>query len=269
MNPLIVFVVVGFLIGFDKGGVPGLGSLAVAFAVRYYTSPAQAIAIIVPILAAADVAAVFAFRKDARIDVLKVMVLPCVLGIGIGLLSLGKLSNILIKHLIGYSLIFLTVLKFGLPLIFSSDSKLETSFSLLNRWISNMGKLFNSKRVSLSYTDGVVVVGGICAGFLTIMANVAGPIVNMLLLSYFQLNPSEVNGTRACLFLSLNVIKVSSHLLMGNINGSNFHLCLIGLVTACLFTYVTKLLILPLISSHQFETISWLLTGVIAFTFIL
>ena len=72
MNTLmqqLVFYLASILIGIDKGGVPGLGALAVIFAITLLEGSFTASRILglsVPILAVADISSCVAYRDAVR-----------------------------------------------------------------------------------------------------------------------------------------------------------------------------------------------------------
>ncbi len=97
-----------------------------------------------------------------------------------------------------------------------------------------------------------------------IVANVAGPVVTMMMTTILALTPQEIHGNRAYLFLALNVVKVPFHYWQGNLHRSNIEVCLAAIVATIVSTYLTKQYIYPHINAKQFSSISWFLVLLIA-----
>ena len=97
---------------------------------------------------------------------------------------------------------------------------------------------------------------GIVAGVLTVIANVAGPVVAVYLMG-LQLPKRQLNGTRAWLFLISNACKVPGQLLLGNLRLSDWSLVVPLCIAAALSTYATELFLFPRIEQRLFERLSW------------
>jgi uncharacterized membrane protein YfcA len=90
-----------------------------------------------------------------------------------------------------------------LPLSFVSESKEKDKIQTL-----------------LQYSFSSVIVG-ICVGFFTMVANLAGPLLVVYLLKC-NLTKEVINGTRAWMFLILNVAKLPLQVYLGNLEARNF-----------------------------------------------
>jgi uncharacterized membrane protein YfcA len=198
----------------DKGGLPGTAAvgIAVALALTSTESATRVVGSIVPILFAADIGAVIAYRKHVDWRVIRKLLIPCGIGIAIGFSVLDKLPKSILKQLVGLVLLIITSLNFCLeserhcsvlPLSFVSESKEKDKIQTL-----------------LQYSFSSVIVG-ICVGFFTMVANLAGPLLVVYLLKC-NLTKEVINGTRAWMFLILNVAKLPLQVYLGNLEARNF-----------------------------------------------
>ena len=113
-----------------------------------------------------------------------------------------------------------------------------------------------------------VVLGGLCAGFITIVANVAGPIITMIMTTVLALSQNEIHANRAYLFLALSLVKMPRpfHINQGNLHMNNMDTCVAAIFITMVSTKLTQLYIQPFFQNKKalFENASWLLVFVIA-----
>ncbi len=111
-----------------------------------------------------------------------------------------------------------------------------------------------------------VVIGGVCAGFITIVANVAGPIITMIMTTVLAFTQNEIHANRAYLFLALNLVKVPFHVSQGNLHMNNMGTCITAIVITLISTKLTQLYIQPFFQNKKalFENASWFLVFLIA-----
>jgi len=177
-----------FFSGLSKTGIAGVGVLGVAlFAnalpARYSTGA------LLPLLVCADIIGVAIFRKHANWSHLWKLFPWVVVGIGLGYLALGKFSDAQAQRTIGGILLVMIALQFW---------RKRQSGDLASR---------------LPHTGWFVALTGIAAGFATMTANAAGPMMVLYLLA-IGLPKLELVGTAAWFFLLVNVFKLpfSAHL---------------------------------------------------------
>ena len=281
------------MIGLDKGGIPGLGALGLT-TVLSLAGPGhlarRTIGIFVPTLAAADVSAVYAYRDAVRWDIIRGLVLPMAVGMFFGFLLLGRMPDEEVRVCVGWALIVVsgascfnacTTVLFTAPgrsALFKtlSSGTLESLDNFGDKQLPthhhhnqqqhhpSAGKqgagsflLLLQQRFGVLCGPSLVRAAvGCLAGLLTVVANVAGPVVAVYLIA-LQLPKRQLNGTRAWLFLISNACKLPGQLLLGNLRLSDFSLVVPLCIAAALSTYATELFIFPRIEQRLFERLSW------------
>lgn len=176
-----------FLIGISKTGFQGAGILAVE--VFALIMPARAsTGLVLPLLISGDVIAVSAFKRHAVWSHVLRMLPWSMSGVVIGFLAMKHIDDVETKRLIAVTLIGITTLqvvrKIRLSRRPASDDTVPGKPHLL--YVASMGLL---------------------AGFTTMTANAAGPIMILYLLA-MGLPKMEFVGTGAWYFLIVNIFKV-------------------------------------------------------------
>jgi uncharacterized membrane protein YfcA len=188
-----------FLVGLSKTGIPGLGILNVAiFALAF---PArESVGLVLVILICADVVAVSAYRRDASWSHLWRLFPWAVVGIVLGYLALGRVDEVQMRRLIGGILLILSVFQFV------RSRQPATAAPTANRIFAPLA--------------------GITGGFTTMVANAAGPVMMLYLLT-MRLPKIAFVGTAAWYFFLLNLFKVPFSASLGLINPSTLGVSLI------------------------------------------
>jgi uncharacterized membrane protein YfcA len=265
------------LIGLDKGGVPGLGALGLT-TVLSLAGPGhlarRTIGIFVPTLAVADVSAIYVYRDAVRWDIIRGMVLPMAIGMWFGFLCLGRLPDEDVRLFVGWALLVVSIAACynSVYLVFSSASARSALYKSLSSGnvvalslhddknyelpTRSVASSCNPQRSSVFSPHVIRAFVGCIAGLLTVIANVAGPIVAVYLVS-LQLPKRQINGTRAWLFLISNACKIPGQILLGNLRLSDAGTVLPLCIAAALSTYATELYIFPRIEQRLFERLSW------------
>jgi uncharacterized protein len=194
-----------FITGFSKSGVPGLGILIPTLAAM--AMPARAsTGFILPVLIGGDCVAVGYWRRKADWPSL-LRVLPwTALGIVAGYFLMGSLSDAIFKPLLGAMILAIV----GLDLL---------------RRLAKMELRAESRAVA--------AVIGILAGAFTMIANAAGPVMTIYLLS-MGLPKDEFVGTGAWFYFIINLFKLPFSVALGLVTWSTFKidLALVPLVLA-------------------------------------
>ncbi len=173
------------LTGLAKTGVPGLGILVVPLMLFAVSDPALSTGTALVLLCAADLFAVFYYRRSAQWPRL-LQLSPWVgAGLGLGMLALHAfnawhLDEVLLTRLIAAIVLAMIVLH------------------LLRRRVA---------AVERPRSWWVAACFGVIAGFATTLANAAGPVMNLYLLS-MALPKEEFMGTGAWFFCIINLVKV-------------------------------------------------------------
>ncbi|WP_371367125.1 sulfite exporter TauE/SafE family protein [Pseudomonas sp. QL9] len=190
---LLVAIPAVLLTGVSKGGFGGaLGGIAVPL-MALAMPPTQAAALMLPILCMADLTGLRRFYGKWEVRNLKIMLPGALLGVGVGALSFGLLSERFIALLIG-----------GIAI----------AFVLLN--VVSARAAATPKPAALG--KGVVLSG--IAGFTSFVAHAGGPPVMMYLLPQ-QLEKVRYIATVNCFFLLTNAIKLVPYALLGQFTWSN------------------------------------------------
>ena len=176
------------LVGFVKTGLPPLGVLIpVVLALAFPTR--DSVGALVLFLVVGDAIAVAYYRRDADWAELLRLIPPVVGGMILGALVLGSVDDRLLRVMIG-------ALVLGLVLL-----------ELLRIW----------RRLDLAPDRSVYRCGvGAAAGLATTLANAAGPIMGIYLLSS-GLDKARFMGTTAVFFLVVNTSKIPVYAGLGMI----------------------------------------------------
>ena len=190
------------LIGLSKTGVPGIGALIVPSMANIFPSRAST-GILLPLLIAADVIAIIIYKKDALWPILLRMFPWTLVGIIFGWITLSRISDKQLRIVIGI-IILVTVI---------------TGF---------IWNFFINKKKTMLLPNFFLPVASISAGFTTMLANAAGPVVTIFLVS-INLNKRQFVGTSAWFYFVINLIKVPFSVQLGLISKSSLILNLIAL----------------------------------------
>jgi hypothetical protein len=179
-----------FFVGVAKTGVPGLGAMVVPLMVLAIGDARLSAGYLLPVLITADLFAVYYWRKHASAWKLFSLAPWVLIGMAGGALAL-RLDERYIRPMV--AVIVLAML--GVYLYRQHVKK------------------------GASVQAHPVVYGGL-AGFATTVANAAGPVMNLYLLSK-RLSKEEFIATGAWFFFFVNLTKVPVYLLHGIINRSS------------------------------------------------
>jgi uncharacterized membrane protein YfcA len=180
-----------FAIGLNKGGLTGFGILPVLlFAIVF--SPRISTGIVLPLIITGDLGAIVIYRRDVVWKVILRVLPPALAGLVLGYFTMGRVSESAFGPLIGWIILALIALQF------------------LRNWLGEkLDHIFESR--------GFALVMGVLTGFTTMVANAAGPVSTLYLLS-LRLPKWNLIGTSAYLFFFLNLCKIpfSAHLGLTN-----------------------------------------------------
>lgn len=168
--------VCAFSIGIAKTGMPGFGILAVPLMVLVVGDARQSAGWLLPVLCFADIFAILYWRRHAAAGRLFALAPWCLLGVAAGGLTLG-LSEQRLRPTVGVIILIMLLLY------------------LWRRFHAN------------ATVEAHPVPYGVSAGFATTVANAAGPVMNLYLLS-MRLPKEEFLATGAWFFFFINLTKV-------------------------------------------------------------
>jgi hypothetical protein len=226
------------LVGVSKTGVPGLGILMVPLMAMVF--PAKlSVGALLPMLLTGDVFAVAYYRQHAQWRRL-LELFPCVLvGIGIGTFVLSRTDSAQLKPFLGYFVLALLALELA--------RKRFGWTTVPNQW-------------------WFVVLMGSLAGFATTVGNLAGPVMNIYLVSRGLLK-NQFMGTTAWYFLIINACKVPIFWKLDMITADTLHFDLVMVPMIVLGALAGKWA-LPKIPQIFFNSIVLLLAAIAAFILI-
>ncbi len=188
------------LVGVAKTGIGGLGMVVMALFTLVLGNSKEASGAVLPLLIVGDVFAVVAFRQHARWEFLWKLFPWTAVGVGLGYLAMGRISDAQARVLIGAIIVVMTLLHVWKK---RRDARRAAE-----------GEAETSHGVWFAPTMGVL------AGFTTLVANAAGPLMALYLLA-MRLPKMDFVGTGAVFFLLLNVFKVPFMVDLGLITGAS------------------------------------------------
>ncbi len=186
-----IWCLLGFgvlLVGFSKTGIPGVGILFIAIVANIFPTRLST-GIVLPMLIAADLVAVFRFRGKTVWAHVWRLIPPAFVGIVIGYYGLKHLTDLNAGFWIGLLILLMIVLHL-----------IRKSFP---DWQPHQA--------------GVALFFGFTGGIVTMMANAAGPLVTLYLLE-MKLKKEEFMGTGAWFYLIMNCVKVPFGVSLGIIH---------------------------------------------------
>jgi uncharacterized protein len=196
---LWVFAVLGaYMVGVAKAGITGLSILSIALFTHVFPSSKQASGLILPLLIFGDFVAVFAYRKHTQWRFLWRLFPWTALGVFIGYLTMGRISDHTAKVMIGAIILMLAVMSYARRHLPGQhgDSGLKIHWA-------------------------VAALIGMVAGFITLIANAAGPLMAIYFVA-MRLPKMEYVGTAAVFFMLLNLFKVPFMVDLGLITTTSF-----------------------------------------------
>jgi uncharacterized protein len=220
------------MVGLAKTGIAGLGVLAVAIFATVLPAR-ESVGILLVILIFTDFVAVGVYRRDASWPHLLRLFPWAGAGVLVGAAAFGGMNDALVRMFIGGILIGLVVLQ------------------LLRRTAGDLPLEENPNR-------GLVAITGLAAGFTTMVANAAGPLMVLYLLA-MRLPKFTFVGTAAWFFLVLNLFKVPFSVSLGLITPASLVFSL-KLVPVALLGALSGRWIITHMNQRMFEGIALLLT---------
>lgn len=204
-DPLFYAVAVPavLIMGVAKSGfASGFGAMAVPLMAMAIPVP-QAVAILLPLLMVMDATGLQQLWRSREPVLVRRLVPPGLLGIGIGALLFGLLSSRNVAAVVG-----------GLTLAF-----------LAQRW------LFPPRQDAAQAPHWVGQICAVLAGFTSFVAHAGGPPINAYMLP-LRLPPRVLSGTMAVFFASVNAAKLLPYALLGLIDLRNMATALLLLPLA-------------------------------------
>jgi uncharacterized protein len=197
------------LIGLSKSGFAGgIGTLAVPLMALSISVP-QAVAITLPLLLAADVTGLRQLWRERDTSLLRVLLLPGLLGIALGWLLFGLLSAKTVSAVVGA----LTLAFLAQRLLFPPKAGSSVAPPPLGRLLAAI------------------------SGFTSFVAHAGGPPISAYLLP-MRLEPLRMAGTTAVFFAVINASKVMPYATLGLVDLRNLLTSLVLLPLAPLGVWI-------------------------------
>lgn len=184
------------LVGLGKGGLVGVGNLTVILFAHVFEAKAS-VGLLLPVLISADIVAIMVYRRHANWYYLGKLLPWMFLGILAGYFLFGAISDRTLQRLIGALVLSMTLI--------------QMARTLAARW--GAGDFARRVPHSLGFRSML----GLAGGFATMVANAAGPIGQLYLISV-GLPKMAFIGTAAWCFFIVNVFKVPFQAHLGIIN---------------------------------------------------
>lgn len=168
-------------VGLAKAGFSGISLMSVVILADIYGSKAS-VGVVLPLLIAADLIVYPAFRKHGSWRPVWKLLGPALLGIGAGWWVLKVVNESSARKMIGTCVLLMVMLQ-----------------AVRRWWPAAFDRLAGSPGFSLG--------AGVLGGFATMLANAAGPVIQLYLMAR-RIPKMELIGIGARFFLLVNLIKV-------------------------------------------------------------
>jgi uncharacterized membrane protein YfcA len=224
-----------FMVGIAKAGITGLSILSIALFNHVFSSAKQTSGLVLPLLIFGDIVAVLAYRKHTQWTYLWRLFPWTAIGVVLGYFTLGRISDPHARILIGWIIV---------------------SLAALSYWQRFAGS--ESEAVSFHWSVSALI--GITAGFITLVANAAGPLMAIYLVA-MRLPKMEYVGTAAVFFMLLNLFKVPFMVDLGLITPQSFGFNLM-LAPAVLLGVLAGRWLVARVNQSLFEQLVLLLSAI-------
>jgi uncharacterized protein len=214
-------------VGFSKTGLAGLGMLAVVIFAQIMPAK-QATGIVLPLLCFGDLIAVASYRQHAQWRHLWRLFPRTAAGVVLGAFAMDRIDERQARLLIGGIVLALVALH------------------VVRRWRGGGHEA--------EHGVWFAPLIGVLAGFTTLVANAAGPLMVIYLLA-MRLPKMEYMGTGAVFFMLINWFKVPFMMRLGLINTGSFAVNL-WLAPAVFAGAYAGRKILPLVNQKLFENLA-------------
>jgi hypothetical protein len=235
-EPLFYLVAVPavILVGLSKGGLAGALAMLGVPMMSLAVPPIQAAGILLPILIAMDVFALWAYRHEWDVRNLLIMVPAAVVGIAVGWLTAEQVSDAHVRLIVG-----LVALGFTLSYWLGWPRQGQTQANTVRggAW-------------------------GMLAGFTSFVSHAGGPPVQIYLLPQ-RMSPRLYVGTSVVFFWIVNWIKVVPYAMLGQLGSTNLMTSLVLAPLAPLSIFAAVKLI-DRIESNAYYAITYFLLFVIS-----
>ena len=238
-DPLLwIYAALGALmVGISKAGITGLSLLSVALFTHVFPSSKQASGLVLPLLIFGDIIAVLSYRAHAQWSYLSKLLPWTAAGVVLGYFTLGRISDQAARIMIGVIIVSLCVLGY---------------------WRRYRGA--RAQQTAGTWHWALAAALGVAAGFITLVANAAGPLMAIYLVA-MRLPKMQFVGTTAVFFMALNLIKVPFMVKLGLITAQSFEFNLMLAPAVLLGAFAGRWLLIR-INQQLFENLVLALSAI-------
>jgi uncharacterized membrane protein YfcA len=233
----ICAVLGAFMVGVSKAGITGLSILSVALFTHVFPSSKQASGLVLPLLIFGDFVAVLSYRAHTQWRYLWKLMPWTAAGVVLGYFALGHISDRTARIMIGVIIVSLCVLGYW------------------RRYLT-----VRTQETTGTWHWTLAAALGVVAGFITLVANAAGPLMAIYLIA-MRLPKMQFVGTAAVFFMVLNLFKVPFMVKLGLITAPSFQFNLMLAPAVLLGAFAGKRLLLR-IDQQLFENLVLALSAI-------
>lgn len=193
----LMLMVGTLMMGLGKGGLPGLGMVAIVVYATIFT-PKASVGILLPVLIATDIMAVTVYRRHVEWRMLWRLLPWMCAGVLVGWWAFGRMGDVAVERFMGGTILVML----GIQLWRQWDARRAVGSGLGAR---------------LPHALWFRAVLGLFGGVATMMANAAGPVAQLYLL-VMGLPKMTFVGTSAWCFFLLNLYKLPMQAQLGIVN---------------------------------------------------
>ncbi len=207
-----LLIVSALLVGLSKTALPGVTTIAVAMLAQVLPAK-ESTGVMLLLLLAGDLPAIWAYRRDADATMLKRLVPAVAFGVLIGALFLRVASDALMRRVIGWALIILIVIT--LAQRGRGRRQGDPTPRATSAGVSPGDGTGSASRAGSSPIARMV--HGALAGFSTMVANAGGPVTSLYFLAC-RYPVKAFLGTTAWFFFLVNLTKLPFSIALGIIH---------------------------------------------------
>ena len=227
----IIAVFAATTVGLGKGGLPVIASLAVP-SLSLFMSPIAAAGLLLPVYIVSDIFALFFYRKDFDIRVLKISILGMTIGVLIGWATADIVIEWVVTIIIGL-----------MGVIFA-----------INELLKNSIKKTNLKKINQS--KGLFWCS--ISGFTSFISHNGGPPWQIFVIP-LGLSKVVYVGSSVLAFSYVNAIKVIPYFFLGQLNLGSIKIALFLLIPASLAVYIGFISVKIIPEKVFYLLVSWAL----------
>ena len=248
----VVLALSALLVGVAKTSVGGMGALAVAgFAL--FLPARESTAAVLLLLIVGDLVAVASYRHSADWALLRRLLPAVVPGIALGALLMEVVDDRAMTVVIAVAILSAVALQLAVRRRQQAGSVVPTTTTTTTTTTPSPAPVPRSRPHSRTY-NAASILTGVAAGFTTMVANAAGPVMALYLLAS-RVDKMRFVGTMAWFYLLVNVAKVPFAAGLGLFPGTTLWITLLLAPLVLLGTWLGRRLLRRL-TQRQFEVIT-------------